>query len=479
MRTRALFCAMALIVAAALAGRGATAGGFLIYEHSGLATGMAGARTAIWDDVSSLYYNPSAITELPGYHLTLGDTLIIPKTSYTPLSAEERDPANGGHGDADGTHATNAENALFYPLHLYFSARATRWLTVGIGVNNQFGLGNFWPADWDGRYTAWQVDLKTYFVQPVLAVDIARLARLSDNIGLSVAFGANYVYGQALIKQKVDFSNFSPYASDPNWKEATMKMEGDAHAAGYNFSLFAAWKPWFSVGASVRSNVPLHFKGTASFTGFDPQAQQFISNNLHLVFPEKTTGKTMIELPWNANFGIAFHGLKKFTFAVDLFVAFWESYDTLKVDFACSRTGDCYEGLNAEAVYPKKWKTSYQLSIGVEYRPIESVALRVGYGYVTDPTDPEYYDAMLPDGDRNLICMGIGYRAPRFFKMDLGYMLAMWDGKKNNEIGKPSSTGPNGYSNGTYKTMAHLLGITIGLSFGGPRKGKPETMRMK
>jgi len=456
-----------LILAAAaftfLSAREAGAGGFLIYEHSALSTGMADARTALWDDPSSLYYNPAAITQLRGFHITLGDTLILPFVSYEPLPEYERESY------LDGINAADGEFHEFYPLHVYFTAQATRWLTLGVSLNNPFGLGTFWPDDWDGRYTSWQSDLKTFFLQPAAAVSIARLAGLPGDIELSLAVGVSYVYGDAMIKQKVDLSNYGAGA------EADMKMEGDAHGFGANYALFAAWKPWFSAGASIRSGVRLNFEGKASFTNIDPDANAILTA-LGIVLPEETGGSTTIDLPWNMNFGIAFHGLKKFTFAVDLYVVLWESYDTLSVTFDCSTDGTCYGGLNDNAVYPKKWKTGYQVSLGAEYRPIKPLAVRLGYGYVTNPTHKDYYDAMLPDGNRHLVTTGLGYRAPRFFKVDLGYMLAMWSARKNNDVGEPSDTGPGCKANGTYKTMSHLIALSLGFNFGGPTKGKPMTM---
>jgi len=462
MRRKALFCAIVSLAVSMAAGRGALAGGFMIYEHSALASGMASARTALWDDPSSMFFNPAAITQLPGIQLSLGDTLLIPSVRYEPLPESERTD------QYDGTKAEDGEFEVFYPMHLYFTAKVTRWLSAGISVNNPFGLGMFWPEDWEGRFTAWQVNLRTFFIQPVLAVDFARMARLPEDVSISLAFGGDVVYGDALIQQKVDLSYLGA-------REVTMKMEGKGWSGGYNFSLFAAWKPWFSVGASARSNVPLRFSGTAEFKDFDPPEAEQMLAPLKL-FPASTGGSTKMDLPWNMNVGLAFHGLKNFTFAVDLYVVWWESYDTLRIDFECSRTGTCSTQLNADAVYPKKWKKGYQFSFGTEYRPIKPVAVRLGFGYVTDPSNPAYYDAMLPDGDRYLLCIGLGYRAPKVFKIDLGYMFAAWRGEKKNDIGKPSSSGPNGRVNGTYTTLGHLVALSIGLSFGAPKDGgvKPK-----
>ncbi|MFH1434970.1 MAG: outer membrane protein transport protein, partial [Pseudomonadota bacterium] len=445
--------------------RQARAGGFLIEEHSALATGMADARSAIWDDPSVLYYNPAAMTELKGYQITLGDTLIFPGVTYTPLPEDERE------SDLDGTNAADGEFRLYYPLHVYLTVETTSWLSLGISLNNPFGLGVFWPDDWDGRYTAYQANLETFFTQPVISVSLARLLKLPDDVALSIGVGVNYVYGKAFINSKVDVSNFA--RGDQG--DAAMIMEGDGHGFGATWSLFAAWKPWFSFGATVRSNVHMEFEGEAKFEDINEETSTLMSA-LGIVLPESTGGSTHMNLPWNMNFGVAFHGLEKFTFAFDFYYTMWESYNELAIEFDCSTSGECYRGLNESATYPKDWKNGYQISIGAEYRPIEAIAVRLGYGYVSDPTHKDYYDALLPDGNRHLACAGIGWRHKKYVKIDLGYMFAYWKGEKNNDVGEADTLGPNGKAKGTYETMAHLLAISIGLSFGGPRKSAPPTM---
>ena len=442
------------VVAAALfvAGR-AGAGGFQHYEHSALSTGMANARTALWDDASSLYFNPAAVTELAGFQLSLGDSLMTATGGYTPLPEEKRS------SPTDGEHSSKVERVLLYPFHLYFTAKVSRWLTLGIGVTNQFGLSSFWPEDWDGRFTAWQMELKTFFFQPTAAVDVARLAGLPKEAALGVAIGLDYVYATVMNRTKIDFSSFGAGA------EADLKVEGEAHGIGVNFALFAAWKPWVSLGASVRSDVNLRFSGDASFSGIDPQVNEVL-NVIGIVLPESTKQHTSLRLPWNMNFGVAFHGLKRFTFALDLYVTFWQSYDELRVVFDCVRDGACYQGLNEDAVYPKKWKTGYQVSLGVEYRPLKALAIRIGYGHTINPTNPEYYDAVVPDGNRHIFCVGLGYRAPKIFKLDMGYLFAFWSNEKNNKVGAPTLTGQGGYANGSYEIRVHVVSLSLGFSFG-------------
>jgi long-chain fatty acid transport protein len=466
MRRLPLLAALAL--AALLAPGPASAGGFMIYEHSALGTGMADARTALWDDPSSMFYNPSAITELDGFHLSLGDTLLLPDNTYTPDC-----PTGVTCRSATG------DFHVFYPPHIYFTAEATTWLHVGIGYNNPFGMGSYWPADWDGKFTAYQTYIETHFIQPVLAFDIAELVGMDDDYALSFAVGGYYVYGKAKLASKVDATDAWNAYHDPAdpLPVAQMAMEGDGHGGGFNFSLFAAYKPWVSFGASVRSNVTMDFSGTATFTA-PTAAWADIMRGIGFL-PASTPGTTTIELPWNMNFGLAFHGVPQFTFAVDAYVTLWQSYDQLQVHFDCEHSAapnSCDPGLNAAAIYPKKWNTGVQLSFGAEYRPIPDLAIRAGYGYVSDPTNPVYYDAQLPDGNRHLICFGIGYRAPALFKVDIGYMLALWSGTKDNAVGSTSPLFQNGLANGTYDTMVHILALSLGFSFDLDGMAPPPTL---
>jgi len=464
-----------LALALILAPGPARAGGFLIYEHSASATGMADARTALWDDASSMFYNPSAITELDGFQLSLGDTLLFPSITYTP---------GGDYCSTAGNtcHGANSEFHLFYPPHIYFTAETVSWLHVGIGYNNPFGLGTYWSPDWDGRFTAYQTYIETHFIQPVLAFDIAELVGMPEDYALSFAVGGYYVHGKAVINSKVDATqvyDLSHDADDP-LPVADMQMEGTADSGGFNFSIFAAYKPWVSFGASVRSNVTMDFSGNASFSAPAAAFPGWGATMRTLgLLPASTGGSTTIELPWNMNFGLAFHGLPQFTFAADLYVALWQSYDQLQVHFDCESSAapnNCGGELNAAAIYPKKWNTGIQFSFGVEYRPIRDVALRVGYGYVSDASNPVYYDGMLPDGNRHLICAGFGYRAADLFKIDLGYMLALWSNTKDNEVGSASPLFSNGQANGEYETLTHIIALTLGFSFDTDGMAPPPTL---
>ena len=87
---------------------------------------------------------------------------------------------------------------------------------------------------------AYQTDLKTFFVQPSIAVDFARIAHMSDDVSLSFAVTGYYVHGIAHIKQKVDTFPFFAEGTCPGC-EAEMTLEGDGNSGGYGFALRIAF----------------------------------------------------------------------------------------------------------------------------------------------------------------------------------------------------------------------------------------------
>jgi len=467
---------MAVLVYLATGVADAHAIGFMQYEHNASATGMADCRTAVADDVSAVFYNPAALTELDGLQLQLGTTGILPFVSYQPAD-EPRDRSYLSHDNRevmvnDGENDAETKVRGYTPVHLFASwAIPDTGVTVAYGLFSPFGLGIFWPGDWDGRFITTETDLATFFNQANVAVDVARLLGFKKHFKLSVAAGYDFVYATALLARRIDLRAtevFYPDIDDP-WGE--MKMEGNATGHGWNLALYAEIPKLLAFGASLRSGVRLDFSGTARFW-FNP-AGQVVRDNL-LDFPEgdKTNGKVTIDLPWNMNFGLAFLGVEDLIIALDLWIAFFESYDELDLRFSCLDDEDPCSDLAADPM-KTNWGTGWQLSLGVEYRLTEAWAVRAGYGTVFSPVPDETYDPSLPDGRRDMYCLGGGWRGD-WLKVDLGYMLVLWDDDKDNDVGgydNPEGDtlfdkgNPNGKANGRYSTLVHLLALTLSARF--------------
>jgi long-chain fatty acid transport protein len=461
----------AMIVTLLLVGGTALAGGFLIYEHGAKATGMANARTALSDDVSSLYFNPAGITELPGLQVQLGTTAILPFIHYEaagPLANPRTYPSyeNGVYIEKpvnDGENSVDAKLKAFTPIHLYASYRLeAAGLTFGFGLNNPFGLGTYWPGDWDGRFLATETEIQTFFSQPVIAVDIAGLAGFKDTLKLSFAAGYNFVYGTARLGRKTDLRVGEVLSQGEALDaEGALLMTGDAIGHGWNVAVYLELPELLSFGASVRSGISLPFSGTAKFS-FNPAGQTTLEL-LSMSVPDQTTGKVTIDLPWNMNFGIAFLGIENLKIAADFYLAFFESYDELKLEFECVEIGTCSESLNADPI-EKDFGKSMQFSLGAEYVLFDDWSVRAGYGLVTSPVPAERYDPGLPDGLRNLISAGFGYRGS-WWGVDLAYMVTFWEGTKDNDVGEGDAQNPEGKASGTYTTLTHLFALSLSAWF--------------
>ena len=163
------------------------------------------------------------------------------------------------------------------------------------------------------------------------------------------------------------------------------------------------------------------------------------------------------------NFGVAFLGIEDLKLAADVYLAMFESYDELRLVFDCVDEGTCTDSLNADPI-EKNWGSSLQFSLGAEYQLNPCWTLRAGAGLVTSPVPEDTYDPALPDGTRTLISVGGGYTGS-FWRLDLGYMLALWQGEKDNHVGAGDDNNPEGKANGNYSTVTHLLALSISAWF--------------
>lgn len=443
------------------------AGGFLIYEHGASATGMADARTALTGDVNALYFNPAAITELDGLQLQVGTTGILPYVHYqaagNPAPPRTYTRYNGEEVVInDGLNDEDAKVKFYTPIHLYVAYRIPETgLSVGYGLNNPFGLGTHWPGDWDGRFITTASEMSTFFNQPVVAVDVAELAGFKDRLKLSLAVGYNFVYATALLEQHIDLRVAERLSSDPAvlGAEGDMRLTGDAVGHGWNLALYVELPGLVALGASLRSGVSLPFDGNVRFR-FNPAGQRALQV-LSTRIPEKTGGSVTIDLPVNMNFGLAFLGVEGLRVALDFYVSLFSSYDELDMQFDCVEEQTC--DLDMDPV-EAGWGASWQVSLGAEYLLTGALAIRAGYASSFSPVPERTLDPSLPDGRQDQFCAGIGYRGG-FWKVDIGYMLAMWNVEKENQVGGEDPSGnPLGKANGRYSTVSHLLALSFSFS---------------
>jgi long-chain fatty acid transport protein len=171
---RALLLACSGVGALLAATADASAGGFALREQSAFGQGSSFAGVAAGGSLSSMFWNPATMTQVPGLQSESVLSGILPYSANTPGAGSTLTPF--GYGGTD-----NVDKSALVPA-AYYSWQFTPDVWLGLSVNSTFGLMETFPDMWAGRdYAAGGTSLKTYNATPSFAY------RINDMI--SVGFG--------------------------------------------------------------------------------------------------------------------------------------------------------------------------------------------------------------------------------------------------------------------------------------------------
>lgn len=397
------------------------AGGFQINEHGARAMGMAGAFTAIANDPTALFYNPAGLAFVGGTHFYGGATLIKPISSF--------------RGPAPSVQEWKMKDLLFNPINIYVTHQLMDNLTLGIGLNNPYGLGTEWDADWVGKYMAIKTEIRTFFFYASVGY------KLSDNF--SIGAGPIYAMGDVTINRK---NSLSPFDAD-----ARINLTGDASAVGFTAGLL--YKPMneFSIGLSYRSEVKFDFTGKADVTS---PAQL-------LPLIPKGNVKAPLTTPQNITLGLAYFPSEDLTISSDLQYIGWSSYDKLEVTFEDVKDANGNPVVSSSL---RDYNNAMIARVGFEYKLTDPLTLRGGVLYDFNPVKDERLDPTLPDADRLGLNIGIGYKLTENIGIDVAYLFLRFNERKIDNSVESYSAG-SAYFNGVYNSTAHLLGIDLSYNF--------------
>ena len=396
------------------------ASGFQINENGARAMAMAGAFTGLADDPSAIYFNPAGITQLEGTQFYLGSTMIIPISSFsgpTPFS----------------TAKTDMVSQTFFPINFYVTHKFTDRLSVGLGVNNQFGLGTKWDPNWAGSHLAIETSVKTFFFTPVVAYKIL------DN--LSVSVGATIATGNVKLSAKQT-------GAIPGYPDFLLTLNSNT-ATAVGFTAAVLYKPIdkLQLGVCYRSKSKFDIDGTATS---DPATFYHPLLKANLPYPNGAITAPLTTPP-DFTVGVAFLPNDKLTITADYQWIGWSSYDYLNVSFNTYVTPGTAT-LLSESI-PRLYQDTYILRLGAEYKASDVLALRAGVLYDHNPILDAYVDPTLPDNDRIGINIGAGYNFTKKLRVDIAYMLLLFPDRT-------ISTSAFGF-NGTYSNMAHLIALDL------------------
>jgi len=424
-RTIGFSALAACVLLVPVAGYGA---GFALFEHGARAVGLGGAFGATADDPTAIYFNPAGIAFLQGTQFAVG---VEPITESATFSGANPYPGQG--------YSVDMKKQIFLPPHAYLTGELTPDLHWGIGAFAPFGLGTWWPSDYAGKYITKRVDLKTYNINPTLSY------KVTENLALAV--GVDYYYSALDLTRSLGAIN--PYTQQLSEIGQVHLYTDYKGGFGWNVGLLGKLDGGFSIGATYRSNVKIDYTGKASFIQFTtghPDFDAIVATQVP--FGSKPTAKTSIKYPDEVRVALAWHGAKLGVEA-DVVRQGWSSFKNLPIDLVG------YPALSETR--PENYKDSNCYRLGVEYKASPALAWQFGVLEDKTPVPTESVSPLLPDADRKGASVGASFSLSPKTRLDVSYMYLPFKERNTTEGTVHNS---DNYE-GTYKTKANLVGITV------------------
>lgn len=347
------------------------AGGYRV-SLQGVRQAALGAQGAtLSHDASVAFFNPAALSFVEGkFSVAIGGFGVGVNSKYQNRITRETAESN---------------NPLGTPVYAAASYKPTENLAVGVSFTTPFGSTVDWGNEWSGRYAINKIALKSYFIQPTVSY------KFNDWFG--VGFGYIIAQGSVNIQKSVAAGN----------NDVTLEVEStEGKGTGFNVGVFIKPHERVNLGIAYRSKVQMEVEnGSAKWTN----VPSMLSSSIPF-----TTDKFSAELPlpYEAIFGVSVQATPKLLLMGEVGSVGWEEYRSLVLNF----TGANDTKFKSEA--KKDFTHTYNYSLGAEYAATNSLAVRLGYKFDSNPSPGDYFSPETPTVDYHAFTAGLGYRLGGF-----------------------------------------------------------------
>ncbi len=387
----------------------AHAAAFQLKEDSAqyLGTAFAGSASAA-DAPSTVFDNPAGMTRLNGLQIQTGATIIVPSFTFTGTSTNAFGKPNSGADGRDGG------NVALVPS-IFATYKILPNLAVGIAVTSPFGLATTYGSGFIGRYNADKTDLKTLNINPAIAYQVTSW--------LSVGAGVSAQYARAEFSSVINSSTVltSLTGKPAQLPDGYFRLKGDDWSFGYNFGALVTPGPQTNIGLSYRSRVQQNLSGVAEFTVPLPLS---LSPNFR-----NSGGAAKIVLPDSATLSLTQGMGPNWTTYAEVTWTNWSQFKNLN---AFRDNGQLLSSVK------QNYHNSVYAALGVSYKVLPDLTVRVGTAYDSTPTTNSYRTARVPDASRMWLATGLSYQVLPGITADLGYAHVF---VKDSRIDERSSTG--------------------------------------
>lgn len=385
------------------------AGGFQVNLQGTKQTGMGHLGTSFHLGASSTYFNPAMMgLDENKFSVEAGGSFISSSVQFQ----------NGNTGVSEFT-----DNPIGTPFYLYATYKISEKLSAGLGVYTPFGSTVVWGDDWSGKNLIQDISLSAIFIQPTLSYNITDKLRV----------GA----GLAIVRGSFEINRAAPV---PIGNNASVNLQGDALAFGFNAGIHYDVTEQFSVGFTHRSKVDVELEGgDADFTVDPALASRFPDSKFDATLP----------LPATTTLGLAYKISDKWLVSAEGSFVQWSGYESLDFDFENEVIADSKNARNYE--------DAKIFRFGVQYSHSEKLDFRVGYYFDESPIQDDFFNPETPNSDNIGLTAGLsGHIGERFgFDASILYIVG---------TERESEYQPAGFG-GKYASRSLITGIGFNYSF--------------
>jgi long-chain fatty acid transport protein len=407
----------------------AMASGFYIIEQSPKAAGRAYSGEVADTGPESLWWNPAAVAGQKGLSGQIGASAILPSGKVNNASTLIVRPGQAPAAVGGDQVTSNPINKGVVPTG-----------SIAYGLNDKVALSltiaapyNFttdYPTTSWARYSALKTSLRTFDIQPGIAVEVIP--------GLRVGAALNVEYAKAELGNALP--NLSPLLAD-----GSQKLQGNGWDLGYSAGFQFGRGP-VTIGASYKSSVKHVLKGTVTLDGLlGPLAAR----------NGQTATTATFNTPWQAIFGVRYALSPAITLNAQATASGWSKFDAIRL------------GSPLNTAIPENYRDSWAYAVGVDAKVSPKWTLRAGVMRDLTPVRGTERDARVPDSNRWMFALGASHQFSPRATIDVGVNYLTLDNAPINRItaayaGTAAQTPV--LVNGTV-TDAHVLILALGGRF--------------
>ncbi|MCJ2186710.1 OmpP1/FadL family transporter [Novosphingobium beihaiensis] len=352
---------------------------FYLQEQSVRAQGRAFSGEAADTGVDSIWWNPASIAGMEGGEAAVHASAILPRGKVsdqgTILVRPGQAPAPVG---GDPVEKNPINNGLLPSGAIAYGFGK---VALGLAVTAPYSFTTDYAADSWSRYSADKTKLRTFDIQPTVAVELTP--------GLKLGAALNIEHADATL------SNYLPNLS-PLLADGHQTLSGKGWDVGWSAGMQYHTGP-FSLGLSYKSSIKHKLKGTVETTGLlGPLAGQNGTINTHATY----------STPWMAIGSVRYKATNKLTLNAQVVRYGWSEFDSI----------DLGDPLNVSI--PENYKNSWSYAVGADYAISPKWTVRGGVQYAGTPTRDGNRDARVPDADRWNFSAGTSYAATSHITLD-------------------------------------------------------------